>query len=124
MARKREHGAKWIRRTTRLAVYARDCWCCVYCGAGAEQRDVALTIDHVVPVTRGGTNHARNLVTCCKECNDSKGNLRLRTWARRWWEPEGVELLVARVRAAQRRVVPRSTGRVAHRRRELVEGVA
>lgn len=39
---------------------------CVYCGAPGG------TIDHVVPVTRGGTNSPENLVSACRSCNSSK----------------------------------------------------
>ena len=43
---------------------------CHYCGrdVGAE----ALTMDHVVPVARGGRSVRTNCVPCCKECNNSK----------------------------------------------------
>ena len=33
-----------------------------------------LTMDHVLPKSRGGKNIWTNLVTCCKECNQKKGN--------------------------------------------------
>lgn len=42
------------------------CW---YCGANKK-----ITIDHIVPVSRGGTGHLRNLVLACKTCNSSKGS--------------------------------------------------
>jgi 5-methylcytosine-specific restriction endonuclease McrA len=43
---------------------------CHYCKrkVGAE----ALTLDHVVPVARGGRSTRGNCVPCCKECNSSK----------------------------------------------------
>lgn len=47
---------------------------CAYCSA------LATTIDHVVPLVRGGTNHEGNLVPCCKWCNSSKGGLTLVEW--------------------------------------------
>lgn len=40
---------------------------CVYCGA---KRD--LTIDHVVPESRGGTDEVSNLVVACRSCNGRK----------------------------------------------------
>lgn len=43
---------------------------CYYCG-----REVApgeLTMDHVVPLARGGHSSKNNLVPCCKECNNDK----------------------------------------------------
>lgn len=42
---------------------------CLCCGASAP-----LTMDHVIPVTRGGTNEARNLQPLCRSCNSSKGD--------------------------------------------------
>lgn len=43
---------------------------CHYCGknVGAEN----LTMDHVVPVARGGKSVRSNCVPCCKECNNNK----------------------------------------------------
>ena len=43
---------------------------CHYCGqqVGAEN----LTIDHVIPVARGGKSVRSNCVPCCKECNNKK----------------------------------------------------
>lgn len=43
---------------------------CHYCGktVGAEN----LTMDHVIPVARGGRSTKGNCVPCCKECNNSK----------------------------------------------------
>lgn len=48
---------------------------CIYCGAGA------LSWDHVVPRSRGGTNEPANLVPACRPCNSSKG---ART-PEEWW---------------------------------------
>ena len=44
---------------------------CHYCGrqVGAEN----LTMDHVIPVARGGTSTRGNCVQCCKDCNSRKG---------------------------------------------------
>ncbi len=46
---------------------------CHYCGAhvGAD----ALTMDHVVPVARGGRSTKGNVVPCCEACNKSKKHL-------------------------------------------------
>lgn len=43
---------------------------CHYCGrpVGADN----LTLDHVIPVGRGGRSTKGNCVPCCKECNNSK----------------------------------------------------
>lgn len=46
---------------------------CHYCGAQVPPRE--LTLDHVVPVIRGGTSTRGNCVPSCKECNNRKKNL-------------------------------------------------
>ena len=57
------------RKITRRAVFARDGWACQYCGTGAH-----LTVDHVVPRSRGGETKWENIVTSCAPCNRRKGN--------------------------------------------------
>lgn len=49
-------------------VIERDGYACVYCGATGE-----LTLDHVIPQSRGGSDTPENLVLACKSCNCSKG---------------------------------------------------
>ena len=72
-ARKRNQGSHWIRPEKRLAIYLRDGLACAYCGATIED-GARLTLDHLRPVSRGGSNEASNLVTCCCKCNSSRGN--------------------------------------------------
>ncbi len=43
---------------------------CHYCGKSVEPKD--LTMDHVVPLSRGGKSTKGNVVPCCKECNNKK----------------------------------------------------
>jgi len=57
----------------RMEVLARDDYHCVYCGRGVEDGDVKLHVDHVIPVSAGGSNDVANLVTACDECNGGKG---------------------------------------------------
>ena len=58
------------RRITRRAVFARDRWTCQYCG---HERGT-LTVDHVVPRSKGGGSGWENIVTCCAPCNRRKGD--------------------------------------------------
>ena len=68
------HGAH-RRRITRRAVLARDAWTCQYCGASASNgARGALTIDHVVPRSRGGGSVWENIVASCAPCNRRKGD--------------------------------------------------
>jgi 5-methylcytosine-specific restriction endonuclease McrA len=57
------------RKITRRAVFARDNWTCQYCGSRAN-----LTVDHVVPRSKGGVSSWENIVASCAPCNRRKGN--------------------------------------------------
>jgi hypothetical protein len=54
---------------TRALIYKRDDHECQYCGSKKD-----LTIDHVIPRSRGGQDTWENLVACCTKCNLKKGN--------------------------------------------------
>ena len=54
---------------TRQNIFKRDAHTCQYCGT---QKD--LTLDHLVPRSKGGKSNWTNLVTACKRCNARKGN--------------------------------------------------
>ena len=56
----------------RHAVYLRDNYRCRICGKG--DKDYDLQIDHIKPVSKGGTNDMSNLQTLCEDCNKEKGN--------------------------------------------------
>jgi 5-methylcytosine-specific restriction endonuclease McrA len=58
------------RKITRRAVFARDRWTCQYCGSPRG----TLTVDHVVPRSKGGGSSWDNIVTCCAPCNRRKGD--------------------------------------------------
>ena len=58
------------RKISRRALFARDDWSCVYCGDSGGR----LTLDHVVPRSRGGESVWENVVTSCAPCNLRKGN--------------------------------------------------
>jgi 5-methylcytosine-specific restriction endonuclease McrA len=55
---------------TRSNILLRDDETCQYCG----KRSRDLTLDHIIPRSRGGTSNWENLVACCKSCNGKKGN--------------------------------------------------
>lgn len=50
------------------SVFSRDGYACVYCGSPLN-----LSLDHVIPQSRGGEHSPSNLVTACRSCNSSKG---------------------------------------------------
>lgn len=55
---------------SRQNIFKRDGGMCQYCGAKEH-----LTLDHVVPKSRGGKSSWDNLVTACQRCNSQKGDL-------------------------------------------------
>ncbi len=56
-------------KLTRREVFIRDDYTCQYCG----RRGHDLTIDHIIPRSRGGAHAWDNLVSACKTCNHRKG---------------------------------------------------
>ncbi len=56
---------------------------CAYC-----QRDMGMawTEDHVIPLSRGGTNWISNIALACRSCNSAKHNKLLVEWVNRWYE--------------------------------------
>lgn len=63
----------------RNAVIERDGWRCAYCEDASER----FTADHVIPLSRGGSNDPENLVCCCLPCNSSKRDQLLSEWTGR-----------------------------------------
>lgn len=67
---------RFRRQVTNTFLFARDRYRCQYCGRpGSELRHrESLTRDHLVPISRGGTNDWTNVVTACSPCNTRKAN--------------------------------------------------
>jgi len=57
---------------TRQNIFKRDNYECQYCGVNND-----LTLDHVIPRSRGGRSNWKNLVAACKRCNTRKGDFTL-----------------------------------------------
>ena len=62
----------------RSIVLERDGHACTYCGS-----DKQLEGDHIVPLSRGGSNAFVNLATACRPCNLSKGSKAVEEWSTR-----------------------------------------
>ena len=60
------------RALSRKNILVRDRHTCQYCGKVHSASD--LTLDHVVPRSRGGKSIWENLVGCCRRCNNRKGD--------------------------------------------------
>jgi len=64
-------GSQWWKRKRSTGI-------CYYCGG--KFKPAELTMDHLIPVTRGGKSVQGNLVPACKECNNKKKYLLPTEW--------------------------------------------
>ncbi len=80
-----------LRAPVRRVFFERDGWKCYLCGRlvvawkaedGTSLPHNAATLDHVVPIARGGNSSDSNLRTACAECNNRKGALTVEEFAR------------------------------------------
>lgn len=71
---RRLSSGEW--KAARKRIFARDNWTCRYCASVGGR----LECDHVVPVSRGGSNEDANLVTACRTCNQAKGAHLVSEW--------------------------------------------
>lgn len=69
-ARKLRHSPWWKRKI--------QAGICYYCGEKFDADE--LTMDHKIPLSRGGKSEKINLVCCCKECNNKKKYLLPTEW--------------------------------------------
>ncbi len=70
-ARELRHSSWWKRKIAEGT--------CHYCGKHVGQEN--LTMDHKIPLARGGLSEKINLVPCCKECNSRKKYMLPAEWA-------------------------------------------
>lgn len=63
-----------IRPTIRNLVRQRAAGLCEYCHTSERWQYVSFTIDHIVPLSRGGTDEPDNLALSCFHCNRKKGD--------------------------------------------------
>jgi 5-methylcytosine-specific restriction protein A len=64
-------GSQWWKRRRAKGV-------CHYCGRPTPTKE--LTMDHIVPIARGGRSTKGNIVAACKECNTAKKQLLPMEW--------------------------------------------
>lgn len=102
------NGSKWIRRSTRWAIYARDSFRCAYCAKVGGK----LSLDHVKPCGRGVCSDPANLVTCCCSCNSAKQGKTKRAWFAKL-RARGIDTEAVRRELARRVKLPidRAVGR-------------
>lgn len=63
---------KSLSKKIRFEIFKRDSFTCQYCGKTAP--NVILEVDHIDPVSKGGSNDLLNLITSCYDCNRGKSN--------------------------------------------------
>jgi len=59
-------------RFSKTNLYIRDLYTCQYCNTPYTKQ--SLTLDHVIPISKGGTTEWNNIVAACNPCNSKKGN--------------------------------------------------
>jgi len=64
-------GGQWWKRKRSTGI-------CHYCGGNFPPKE--LTMDHVIPLSRGGRSEKFNLVPCCKACNTQKKRMLPAEW--------------------------------------------
>ncbi len=70
---------------TRANIFKRDGYKCVYCG---EFIKGGMSLDHVIPKSKGGQDSFENLVTCCMPCNHEKDDLSVEEWGKTHPKPK------------------------------------
>jgi len=72
---------RWeISGVTQQRVWARDGFCCCYCGR--KMGEVQLTVDHFMPLELGGKNDSSNYLSACRKCGKRKGCMHPEEWCR------------------------------------------
>lgn len=77
--------------------------CCVYCGKLHSK----LEIDHIEPISAGGSHTEDNLIPCCRSCNASKGTKPIEDWVH---DKHGKEGLLRTVLFMEKGKISASTG--------------
>jgi hypothetical protein len=67
MAKRKSTGKR-----QRFNIFKRDRFTCQYCGRTPPT--IVLVIDHILPVSKGGTSDDHNLITSCEACNQGKAD--------------------------------------------------
>ena len=71
----------------KLTVIRRDGFKCIYCKTIGTQKNY-LTVDHIFPLSKGGTNRQKNIACSCRECNQKKKNMLLTDFIKKY----GIEI--------------------------------
>lgn len=84
------NGMKWICHSRRWAIYWRDrdpvtgafrcMWCLQTLWTSSGKKRFRLSLDHLLPVSDGGTHTPENLITACVPCNATRGDCSFEDW--------------------------------------------
>lgn len=67
-------GSRYISEETQNQVRQRANFLCEYCHASEKWQYIPFTVDHIIPVNKGGSNSTDNLALACFHCNRQKSN--------------------------------------------------
>jgi len=108
------HGMNWITQQKRIAIYLRDGLACAYCGDTLEEAQ--MSIDHIKPRSKGGSNAASNLITSCLKCNQCRGDRPINLWLDIVVQYRNYDITVVElqkhIRNCTRRVLPMAEAKV------------
>ena len=71
---------KKISKQLRAQILRRDNSKCRMCGRSIDE--VSLEVDHIIPMSEGGTDELDNLATLCRDCNRGKSNLKFNNYTK------------------------------------------
>jgi hypothetical protein len=114
MARKRKSVSSErvaISKRQRFDIFNRDSFTCRYCGKTPP--NVLLVVDHIIPISKGGTNDSDNLATSCEQCNQGKSA----TLVKHESAPENIALAIAQSRMEEERNAMASIAAIAARKK-------
>lgn len=107
-------STRQIEQNVSWKVYKRDNYSCRYCG----NNDCPLTVDHLVLWEEGGPSTVENLVSACRACNRTRGNMQYKEWLQFPYYTKRMVNLTPQVRDANQSLVATldSIPRMVHKR--------
>lgn len=75
---------QWMHGYSKWDVFKKNKGKCIYCEQ--EFRDIydpRFTIEHLIPISKGGPDIFSNVFPCCRKCNSNRGSMQLNDWLRR-----------------------------------------
>lgn len=91
-----------IEQTVSWNVFRRDNYTCQYCA----KNDVPLTVDHIILWEKMGASVEENLISACKKCNKTRGNMEFPEWLEsdyfkeviQGWAPQFVDVMIKKLK--------------------------